>query len=102
MSAHAESSSAARTDKASAKTPSALPAKLAKNSRLPATMITPSGSIQPSQKSKANRGQVSKKKKQRTEKGKERAVELSEKLESKVREREEKKARRQRAKKAWE
>ncbi|WWD18458.1 hypothetical protein CI109_102910 [Kwoniella shandongensis] len=88
--------------KKGAKVTPALPAKIAKNTRLPATMITPSGSVQASLKNKAHKGQISKKKKARIEKGKERAVELSGKLETKVKEREEKKAKRQRAKKAWE
>ncbi|WRT67768.1 uncharacterized protein IL334_004741 [Kwoniella shivajii] len=76
------------------------PAKIAKNTRLPATMVTSSGTIQPSSK-KSNK-QITKKKRIKSEKGKERAVELSEKLGNKVKEREEKKAKRQRAKKAWE
>ncbi|WVQ96692.1 hypothetical protein IAU59_003798 [Kwoniella sp. CBS 9459] len=82
----------------------AQPSKLAKNPRLPATMITPAGHIQASQKAnaKSNKGQVSRKKKMKSEKGRERALELSEKLENQVRLREEKKAKRQRAKKAWE
>ncbi|WWC88572.1 uncharacterized protein L201_003484 [Kwoniella dendrophila CBS 6074] len=78
------------------------PAKIAKNSRLPATMVTPSGQIQKSQKKNNKNKQISKKQKARSEKGKERAVELSEKLGNRVKEREEKKAKRQRAKKAWE
>ncbi|WVF69193.1 hypothetical protein IAT40_003968 [Kwoniella sp. CBS 6097] len=82
----------------------AQPSKLAKNPRLPATMITPAGQIQASQKvnAKSNKGQISRKKKMKSEKGRERALELSEKLENQVRLREEKKAKRQRAKKAWE
>jgi hypothetical protein len=64
------------------------PAKLAKNKRLPATMITPAGQIEASKKKGK---QESSKKKKRTEKGKERALELSQKLESKVRDREDKK-----------
>ncbi|KIR29836.1 hypothetical protein I307_01163 [Cryptococcus deuterogattii 99/473] len=78
------------------------PSKLAKNPRLPATMITPSGSIQTSQKNKSHKGQISKKKRAKLEKGREKAAELSGKLEVKVREREDRKAKRQRAKKAWE
>ncbi|WWD04873.1 hypothetical protein V865_002944 [Kwoniella europaea PYCC6329] len=79
------------------------PSKIAKNSRLPATMVNPSsGQIQKSQKKNSKNKQVSKKQKARNEKGKERAIELSEKLGNKVKEREEKKAKRQRAKKAWE
>ncbi|KAK8858565.1 hypothetical protein IAR55_002794 [Kwoniella newhampshirensis] len=101
MPAPSEAGPSARAAAMARPTP-ALPAKLAKNTRLPATMITPSGAVQPSQKHKAHKGQVSKKKKARIEKGKERAVELSGKLETKVKEREEKKAKRQRAKKAWE
>lgn len=82
-------------------------------------MITPSGSIQTSQKNKAHKGQISKKKRAKLEKGREKAAELSGKLEVKVREREDRKvsfvsnlagasinpneqAKRQRAKKAWE
>ncbi|WVQ65776.1 uncharacterized protein L199_003954 [Kwoniella botswanensis] len=78
------------------------PSKIAKNARLPATMINPSGQVQKSQKKNSKNKQVSKKQKARNEKGKERAIELSEKLGNKVKEREEKKAKRQRAKKAWE
>ncbi|KAK6908186.1 hypothetical protein L486_07566 [Kwoniella mangroviensis CBS 10435] len=78
------------------------PSKIAKNARLPATMINPAGQIQKSQKKHSKNKQVSKKQKARNEKGKERAIELSEKLGNKVKEREEKKAKRQRAKKAWE
>lgn len=82
-------------------------------------MITPSGSIQTSQKNKSHKGQISKKKRAKLEKGREKAAELSGKLEVKVREREDRKvsfvsnltgasinpneqAKRQRAKKAWE
>ncbi|WWC62591.1 uncharacterized protein I303_105188 [Kwoniella dejecticola CBS 10117] len=78
------------------------PSKIAKNARLPATMINPSGQVAKSQKKHSKNKQVSKKQKARSEKGKERAVELSEKLGNRVKEREEKKAKRQRAKKAWE
>ncbi|WVW84674.1 hypothetical protein I302_106708 [Kwoniella bestiolae CBS 10118] len=78
------------------------PSKIAKNSRLPATMVNSGGQIQKSQKKGSKNKQISKKQKARNEKGKERAVELSEKLGNKVKEREEKKAKRQRAKKAWE
>lgn len=82
-------------------------------------MITPSGSIQTSQKNKSHKGQISKKKRAKLEKGREKAAELSGKLEVKVREREDRKvsfvsnfaggsfntneqAKTQRAKKAWE
>nr|XP_019012764.1 uncharacterized protein I206_02259 [Kwoniella pini CBS 10737]OCF51545.1 hypothetical protein I206_02259 [Kwoniella pini CBS 10737] len=78
------------------------PSKIAKNSRLPATMVNPSGEITKSQKKNSKNKQISKKQKARSDKGKERAVELSEKLGNRVKEREEKKAKRQRAKKAWE
>ncbi|ODN81681.1 hypothetical protein L202_02078 [Cryptococcus amylolentus CBS 6039] len=106
----AEASASAQPSSSSTRAPAAVdkkassaqPAKLLKNARLPATMITAAGSIQASQKNKANKGQVSKKKKARTEKGKDRAVELSSRLEEKVRGREDRKAKRQRAKKAWE
>lgn len=54
-------------------------------------MVTPSGSIQASQKNKSHKGQISKKKRAKLEKGKEKAAELSGKLEVKVREREDRK-----------
>lgn len=54
-------------------------------------MITPSGSIQTSQKNKSHKGQISKKKRAKLEKGREKAAELSGKLEVKVREREDRK-----------
>lgn len=54
-------------------------------------MVTPSGSIQTSQKNKSNKGQISKKKRAKLEKGREKAAELSGKLEVKVREREDRK-----------
>ena len=70
---------------------SSLPAKLAKNKRLPATMITPSGTVDTSKKKnqprKAN-GQVSKKQRKRLEMGKEKALERSIKLDEKVKGRE--------------
>ena len=65
-------------------------AKLAKNKRLPATMITPSGQVAPSQK-KTSKGEISRKKRKRVEEGKEKAVERSGKLDEKVKSREEKK-----------
>ncbi|KAI9631992.1 uncharacterized protein MKK02DRAFT_30954 [Dioszegia hungarica] len=78
------------------------PAKIAKNKRLPATMVTPTGSIQPSKKANAKDKQASKKQKARREEGKEKAVELAKRLEEKVKGREERKAKRNRAKNAWE
>lgn len=78
---------------ATASTPStstALPAKLAKNKRLPATMITPAGSVD-SKKKGGKR--VGKKQRKRTEEGKEKALERSGKLEEKVKGREERKVR---------
>nr|ODN99902.1 hypothetical protein L204_02343 [Cryptococcus depauperatus CBS 7855] len=77
------------------------PTKLAKNPRLPATMITSGGQVQPSQKNKKN-SQMSKKKRAKLEKGREKAVELSSKLEVKMKEREGRKEKRQKAKRAWE
>ncbi|KAL1407692.1 hypothetical protein Q8F55_007125 [Vanrija albida] len=76
-------------------------AKLAKNKRLPATMITPGGHIEQSKKNKKVRGDSSKKKK-RSEVGKEKALERLERLQTKVSKDEERKAKRNRAKKAWE
>lgn len=70
--------------------------KLARNKRLPVTMITPSGTVEPSKK-KGKGAQVSRKKKVRAEKGRERAVEVEGRLEVKVREREDRKVSRQRA-----
>ena len=67
------------------------PAKLAKNKRLPATMITPQGQVAPSKKS--GKAAPSKKKKRRIEEGKEKALERSGKLEEKVKSREEKRVR---------
>lgn len=58
-------------------------AKLAKNKRLPATMITPAGKIEQSKKAKTGRGDSSKKKK-RSETGKEKALERMEQLQAKV------------------
>ncbi|RSH76599.1 uncharacterized protein EHS24_005484 [Apiotrichum porosum] len=75
-------------------------AKLAKNKRLPATMITPAGKIEVSKKIKSN-GDSSKKKK-RSEAGKEKALERMERLQVKVQHSEDKKAKRKRAKLAWE
>ena len=68
----------------------AKPSTLAKNKRLPATMITPSGAIEPTKK-KGKAGQVSRKKKVRAEKGRERAIEVERRTEMRVREREERK-----------
>jgi len=61
------------------------PAKLAKNKRLPATMITPTGKIETSKKKK----QESSKKKKRSEASKEKALERIERLDAKVQRREE-------------
>lgn len=58
-------------------------AKLAKNKRLPATMITPGGHIEQSKKNKKGRAESSKKKK-RSEIGKEKALERLERLQTKV------------------
>lgn len=69
----------------------ARPQKIAKNKRLPATMITPAGTIAPSKKSNAKDRQESKKQKARSEKGREKAVELAKRLEEKVKGREERK-----------
>ncbi|KAK4689004.1 hypothetical protein P7C73_g1105, partial [Tremellales sp. Uapishka_1] len=90
----------ARPSQTANKNASVPASKLAKNKRLPATMITPSGQIESSKKKK-DQGK-SKKQKQRNEKGRERAVELAEKLGRKAKENEDKKAKRNRAKKAWE
>ncbi|CAK9781865.1 hypothetical protein CC85DRAFT_329876 [Cutaneotrichosporon oleaginosum] len=71
-------------------------AKLAKNKRLPATMITPGGKIEVSKKSK--RG----KKKKTSETAKEKALDRIEQMAVKVKQIEDRKAKRQRAKTAWE
>lgn len=92
----------------------ALPAKLAKNKRLPATMITPAGQVDGKKKGGK---QVGKKQRKRSEEGKEKAVERSGKLEERVKGREDRKVslwkhmvgtsideqlKRKRAKQAWE
>lgn len=83
--------------------------KLAKNRRLPATMITPGGKVETSKKKMKA---VPKGKRKRSDLSKEKALERMEKTENRVREREEKKvglrrgrspqAKRNRAKNAWE
>lgn len=66
-----------------------LATKLAKNKRLPATMInSSSGSVDASKKKKKS---ASRKQNKRLEEGKEKALERSSKLEERVREREERK-----------
>ncbi|KAL7422778.1 hypothetical protein Q5752_002073 [Cryptotrichosporon argae] len=84
--------------------PSVVPAsKLAKNKRLPATMITPGGAVGVSRKKGAAAGaRGAKKGGKRGEREREKAVERAEKLEVKARAGEERKAKRARAKKAWE
>lgn len=69
----------------------ARPQKIAKNKRLPATMVTSQGTIAPSKKTNAKDKQKSSKQKQRSEKGIEKAVELAKRLEEKVKGREERK-----------
>ncbi|BEI92508.1 uncharacterized protein CcaverHIS019_0501360 [Cutaneotrichosporon cavernicola] len=71
-------------------------AKLAKNKRLPATMITPGGKIEVSKKAK--RG----KKKKASDAAREKAIERIEQSAVKARAVEDRKAKRQRAKTAWE
>jgi hypothetical protein len=65
------------------------PSKLAKNKRLPATMITPAGKIETSKKMKTGKHESSKKKK-RSEAGKEKALERMERMDVKVKRGEEK------------
>jgi hypothetical protein len=71
----------------------ARPQKIAKNKRLPATMVTAAGQIAASKKTNAKDKQLSTKQKARSEKGREKAVELAKRLEEKVKGREERKVR---------
>ena len=95
---HQDGLSKPSTSTSASASSSALPSKLAKNKKLPATMITSQGSIAPSKrnaptntKRKGGAGGMSKKKRKRNEEGKERAVEREGKLEEKVRSREDRK-----------
>ena len=78
---------------ATASSSTALPAKLAKNKRLPATMVTPAGHVDVKKKGGK---QVGKKQRKRLEEGKEKAVERSGKTEERVKGREDRKVGRNR------